>query len=638
MKRHKIANVLLEDTNQFFGAPKLYCRATRPLLPAQDGSCRLVGPGSFDFATFFNGLSVMKWRTYTVARSFCLHLELRGAACTVTQTRAGKLDFYPQPVAEVSRELKASKSWQAFDLPLAVTNDDVIVAFTIEATGEVEIRNSYYYTEVEDDQLRDVELALATTTFRKEEYITANIQLVRDRILGSNEELAKHFRMYVIDNGRTLDAQALSHDGITVYPNDNVGGSGGFAYGMLLAQREPGVTHVLLMDDDVHVSPESILRTYNLLRIVNDEYAEAFVSGAMMNDDEPDRRREDVGIMTGGGIYEPAKYMESMNALHAIIENETYIKEYIIPGGERFGATRHMYAAWWYCVIPVDTIRQYGMPLPVFVRFDDAEYGMRVSPKFITMNGICIWHMAFEMRYNAGVERYQTTRNGLIGQATTGVAACTNFMVELDRNVRLELMKFNYTDAELALEGFEDFLRGPGYFSAKGVAEQRFMDANRNKEQLIPYNELREQALAETGVDIGEYSSINITCEYPPATPAFSRVEGMEARQLLQRTINGLLFMTPKPKHGPVAIIDAKGWSWPYGKIVGVDTIIAIDTTIQRGAIRHRDNERGKRIWKRYQNDLKLYKRDRERLEAEYRAARDRITSVAFWEDYLGLV
>lgn len=37
------------------------------------------------------------------------------------------------------------------------------------------------------------------------------------------------------------------------------------------------------MDDDVEVSPESILRTYNLLRIVNDEYAEAFVSGAMLN-------------------------------------------------------------------------------------------------------------------------------------------------------------------------------------------------------------------------------------------------------------------------------------------------------------------------------------------------------------------
>lgn len=35
-------------------------------------------------------------------------------------------------------------------------------------------------------------------------------------------------------------------------------------------EQAPRATHVLLMDDDVSISPESIIRTFNLLSIVND--------------------------------------------------------------------------------------------------------------------------------------------------------------------------------------------------------------------------------------------------------------------------------------------------------------------------------------------------------------------------------
>ena len=90
--------------------------------------------------------------------------------------------------------------------------------------------------------------------------------------------------MLVIDNGRTLDAETLSGDGVRVFPNKNVGGAGGFARGMIEAMRlEKPATHVLLMDDDVQISTESLKRTYQLLSIVNDEYKDSYVSGAMMS-------------------------------------------------------------------------------------------------------------------------------------------------------------------------------------------------------------------------------------------------------------------------------------------------------------------------------------------------------------------
>lgn len=69
-----------------------------------------------------------------------------------------------------------------------------------------------------------------------------------------------------------------------VIPNDNVGGAGGFTRGMITAmEQNPKATNILLMDDDVAVSPESIKRTYNLLRILKPEHREDMISGAMLN-------------------------------------------------------------------------------------------------------------------------------------------------------------------------------------------------------------------------------------------------------------------------------------------------------------------------------------------------------------------
>ena len=190
-----------------------------------------------------------------------------------------------------------------------------MVGFVIETEGVVYIRNSYYEAQVDEAAIRRVEMALSTTTFKKEEYILHNIELIRRCILASDEPIASHFRMYVVDNGRTLDHAALSGDGVTIYQNRNVGGSGGFSYGMIKAQEQPGITHILLMDDDVELSPESIKRTYSLLTIVNDEHVDALISGAMMSFDEPDIRWEDIGYMTKDGFCRSLKPPMRMSAV-----------------------------------------------------------------------------------------------------------------------------------------------------------------------------------------------------------------------------------------------------------------------------------------------------------------------------------
>ena len=68
----------------------------------------LNGSGTFDFATFMNGLSVMKWRRYTVTRRFVLRLTYKGAAASIWQTRADSFAWEPEVMEDARRSLPAS--------------------------------------------------------------------------------------------------------------------------------------------------------------------------------------------------------------------------------------------------------------------------------------------------------------------------------------------------------------------------------------------------------------------------------------------------------------------------------------------------------------------------------------------------
>ena len=619
----QFANVLLETNPRSVSFPSLYCESDQPVVfDAQLGDWVMYAQGVYDFTTYFNALSVSKLRTYTSMRSAMLHLELKGAACTVQQTMGDALAHESLLVEGTEVAVPASDDWQVVDLPLVITDTMVLVGFKIVTEGQVAIRNSHYVLDVEDD-FNEVELAVATTTFKKESFIINNIGLVRSHIIESGDDIAKHFHMYVIDNGRTLDATALSGDRIEVIPNENVGGAGGFTRGMIAAMRQkPKATNVLLMDDDVAVSPESIKRTYNLLRILKPQYREAMISGAMLNYEVGEDQWEDTGFMTKDGIFAPCKPPLRLTQFEDIIFNEIHeMTKEITPDNH--------YAAWWYCCIPISVIERNGLPLPLFVRCDDAEYGIRCKTDFITMNGLCVWHMSFHKRYNPAVERYQTTRNTMIAQAAAGMAPHADFMHELHRNMQLELKKFGYDNAELCLDAFEDFLKGPKFIGTKGQAEKSFMAANQHKEKLYDLDEL--QKLADADVDLAGFDITTINRQL---------IDSDKPRKTRQRlrdylTDNGQRLV--RTDGDGYAVIPLIGWAYPAGVIRGKKKLIVIDWYNRKGAIRTKDSDRYQKIHKRYQRDLRYYKANIDRLRKEYQEVFPQLTSMKFWENYLDL-
>ena len=616
----KFANILLETNPRSVAYPALYCRSDHPVIFNEaQGEWEMYGAGTFDFSTYFNSLSVRKLKQFTKAKSFTLHLELKGAACEVQQTMGDAFAHDPIEVEGVHRGLSASRQWQSVDMPLTITDDMVIVGFIIKTEGSVDIRNSYYELEIDGD-LNDVELVLSTTTFKKEAFIERNIGLVKEQIVESADPIAKHFHMYVMDNGRALDAEKLTSDRITVIPNDNVGGAGGFTRGMITAmEQDPKATNILLMDDDVAVSPESIKRTYNLLRILKEEHREDMVSGAMLNYEVGEDQWEDIGNMTPQGTFAGCKPGMRLTLFEDLIYNEMFTP----TKWQR----NNMYAAWWYCCIPISVIEKNGLPLPVFVRCDDAEYGIRCKTGFITMNSLCVWHMSFFERYNAAVERYQTTRNTMIAQATCGMAPDADFMKELHNNIRLELKKFGYANAELCLDAFEDFLKGPEFIKKPGQSEKSFMVANRNKEQLVDFETL--QSRADQDPELAGFSIKNVDRQL---------IDGDKSRSLAERledliTDNNQRYI--KKDGAGYAVIPLQGWLYPAGAIRGKHKLVVLDWYNRKGTIRTKDVQRYQKIKKRYMRDLKYYKANINRLRKEYAAARAELTSVEYWKNYL---
>lgn len=629
MAAFRLANIVFEGSDVLCSYPSLMCKATGHLKGAgtQSNPCELTGPARYDFTTYFNALPVRKWREYTLADGFFLHIELRGDGCTLVQTTANAFSHAPSLVESTRSQVNPSHEWLCVDLEITTVAADILAAFQIETKGHLEVRNAYYYTKPSSAAAQPVELAVAMTTFEKEAFVTRNIRLFRELLADPDDPLSSHLTVHIVDNGRTLDADELSSEHICIHPNPNVGGSGGFARGMIESlEQKPQATHILLMDDDVLVSPESIRRTYILLALAKPKYREAFISGAMLNLEEPDVFSEDIGYMTAAGAFSPLKqaglHISQLHSCVSIEEEPAQITTLPSEADQR-------YAGWWFCVIPTAQIKHNGLPLPLFVRADDAEYALRCKPRIMTMNGICVWHAAFKFKYNAAVERYQVTRNTLIARYATGFAPKSDFLAEIERNVRIELDKCNYADAELVVKGIEDFLNGPEFIMQPGVGKRRFIEANREREHLRSASELADQ-LTKLGVDLDDLTPEHIAQDQP--LPASQRLVQRVRRRL---GLGKDKQVKTKRSAANVSIIDATGWAYPVGKLFNAGTIVAIDPSTRRIAIRHIDANQAARIQRRFNDAMNELHNRRKELQSAYESAAKRMTSVDFWKGYL---
>lgn len=610
MKRFKLANVLLEADDFLEEHKDILYRTEGPAsYDPEVGS--LTFSGTVDFCTYFNSISVVKWRQYTDIMTIRLHVEVAGDPCHIELMSMTLREDELAHIAHGQRAVVgASSDFTRIEIDVPF-NDIDLAGFKICSDGTTTIRNIYYYTLAERDKIRPVDLALCITTFKKEEYVIPNIERIKRDVLEADEPLSEHFHLYVVDNGRTLDAAALSDDDVTVCPNDNVGGSGGFARGMLEAMEAPrDFTHVILMDDDVRVSPESFKRLYALLSLASSTYARSFVNGAMLELERPNIQFEDVSFVRDSGGYEKIKPDLFIDTIHDIVFNEKIDVEH-----------DKAYGAWWFSCIPMSSIRENGLPLPLFVRCDDVEYGMRCEPTYMSMNGICVWHSRFEGRFRASVDCYQYVRNMMVTIAVDNCSSESLFMMRFWRVFQIYLRTMNYSAAELWLDGLADYLKGPEFLMSVNGSD--LMKANSAKnEKLVPIDQLDPEIMA------------NLTWKDEWLDGADTRPRIIKLLETIPHDRHWFPHWMLSKKPG---VVSPSGASAPWTTTAMRDTLVVLNVGGQEGTVRHIDYERYHELRARYHEVHLEYRNKGKAVAEEYRDAFREMTSLGFWKNYLHL-
>ena len=609
----KLANIILRVDRHAAMHPELYYRVLSGDVSYNDDIHSLHINGSVDFLTYVNGLSANKWHRYASVDGVVLHMALFGCGRVVVHgVRSGELD----PIDLKSTSFEGDQvDPRVLDIDIDTIGYDLI-GFRVEsdANYSVDLLSASYLTDVSEGSINSINLALSTTTFKNEQYILPNIELVKEGIFKEDGPIRDHFHMFVVDNGQTLDSVSLSDELVTVLPNPNTGGSGGFARGMMAATETPGqFTHIILMDDDVSIMPESLIRTFNLLSLAKGKYKDAFINGAMLSMEDPSRQFEDVSFVTPSGAYRRVKEDLNVGKLTAILENERTNVE-----------VDQAYGAWWYSCIPVKAIEKNGLPMPFFIRCDDVEFGMRNKPVYMTMNCICVWHSSFEGRFRPSVDCYQYIRNFFTMIALDECSDERLFVLRTQRAIRQNLRDLDYQAADFILDGIEDYLRGPEYLKRLDGAATMIGKGKLN-EKLISVDDIDSEILASAGVTTEVLS--DKSTDFQPSR--FMK---------LWRTL-------PYDKHylpdfllgNRVGYVVKNGECRIEGSTTGCKSLIYLDATREKGSVRTIDRTRFKTIRKRQHELMARYRKEGEAVRKEWKDAMPYMTSREFWEDYLGL-
>ena len=180
-------------------------------------------------------------------------------------------------------------------------------------------------------------------------------------------------RVLVIDQGGTLeDLPAFTrlrreHPKIELITQPNLGGSGGYARGMLEASEDPGAA-LLLSDDDAVLSEESLRRmlTYQALAARPTILGTPLFSSARPTQLLAHTERVDARAFQ----WRSADRMRGAVDLAGTTPADW---DAVISAGPA------NYTGWWGTLLPPGTVGELGLPAPLFLKWDDAEYGLRAT-------------------------------------------------------------------------------------------------------------------------------------------------------------------------------------------------------------------------------------------------------------------
>ena len=360
---------------------------------------------------------------------------------------------------EENAHIKSDTSQEiTFDLPLEPFIDGGWLWFDIEG-GEQELTLEEAHWSVETEKVEPGRVSIGITTFNRPSFCVDQLLA-----LGRNEpvlELLDH--VYVVDQGSQnvadhedfAEAEKSLQGKLRVITQPNLGGSGGFSRAMYESVRAGTSDYVLLLDDDVVCELEGIRRAVAFADLCK---SPTLVGGHMFS-------LYDRTVMHSYGET-IAAWRWFWGPAPATRESHDFAR---VP----LRATRWLhrridvdYNGWWMCLIPTQVVREIGLSLPMFIKWDDAEFGFRAKKagyRTVTLPGSAVWHVPWtEKDDTLDWQAYFHERNRLVSALLHSPFERGGKLVResMENHVK-RLVAMQYSTGEVIMLALQDVLDGP---------------------------------------------------------------------------------------------------------------------------------------------------------------------------------
>lgn len=629
-------------------------------------SARIPARTEVSFEAYFNALPASYWRRWSQLTEVLLRIELSGDARV--DVYRSKIDGARIAVTGESTDASAAhgsgdgRSVLEFVVSLAPFEDGGWIWFDISCETDTTIHSAGWFAtvdagpqEIHGETARlDDPVAGTSTEFVRGDLLPAAEPRITVGIPTFNRPADAVAALHALASDPLVDGvidavimpdQGTRHpadeadfpevaehfgDRLRIVRQGNLGGSGGYSrimYEARHAERGTDSPYILYMDDDIVIEPDSVLRALAAARY---SAQPMLIGGQMLN------LQERGHLHTMGEIVDRSDFIWKC-APHSHYDHDFYNHplrdrgENVPESAEQeTSANKYTdskdlhrridvdYNGWWMCLIPRVVADTVGQPLPLFIKWDDSEYGLRAGAHgFPTASwpSIAIWHMAWSDKDDAiDWQAYFHLRNRLVVTALHFDGNISAIIKTLYKSLFKHMTCLEYSTVRIQSEAIRDFLRGP-----EALAE------------LLPTALPKVQALRAEypdAVQLRSASELPRASGFPGGT-AQPRSAPAKAKVLLKGIAHNLRKADPRHHEVPQLNIPPVDARWFTLSRVDGATVTSADG---RGVyFRKRDRARAAELVKEtLQMHRELYRRFPE-MQRRYRAAHPDLVSKEAW-------
>ena len=568
------------------------------------------------FGTYFNAFPASYWRRWSVVSNVRLSITVSGGGATVIVNKS-MANGRQQKVESAVVEQEAATTLN-FELPLGPFVDGGWYWYDVVAGhGDVVVESAQWTASVPADRAEPGTVDLAITTMNRPDFCAELLgQLSAPELMPYLDTVfvMEQGTQKVTESAHFPAAEAGLEGKLRVLEQGNLGGSGGYARGQLESVRKGTATYAMMMDDDVVCEPEGIIRAITFGDLAR---RPTIVGGHMFSLYAKSR------LHSFGEIVHPWRFWW-MSPLDTFNDWDF--------GARNLRSARWLHKrldadfnGWFMCLIPRQVIDEIGLSLPLFIKWDDSEYGLRAKAAgypTVTFPGAAVWHIPWTDKNDAvDWQAYFHLRNRFVAALLHSTYPRGGRLIRESLNHQIaHLVSMQYSTAELRLMAMEDVLKGP--HALHDMLGTRLGEVNAFRKQFTDaqlhadhddFPPIRREKPPRKGKDITEV----------PSRRAQLITAGLAPLRQLKKPRR----MAQDHPEVEIRAMDAKWY-----RMAAFDSAIVSMNDGSSAALYVRDQERFKDLMKRTVQIHARYRKQWVELAEQYRAALGDITSPETWE------